>query len=96
MTPLWSAILLILAGGFFFVLLPVGLMAFYSYGGRESVTCPETKGAAQVGLDGGCAARSSIFGRLKLRVRSCSLWPERRACGQDCLRSLAAQDRFAA
>ena len=96
MTPLWTAFLLIGAAGFFFVLLPVALMAFYSYGGRESVTCPETGGGAEIGLDGGCAARSSILGRLKLRVRSCSLWPERGNCDQECLRSLAAQDRFAA
>ena len=96
MTPLWTAILLIAATGFFFVILPAALTAFYSYGGRESVTCPETGGTAEVGLDGGCAARSSVFGRLRLRVRSCSLWPERSGCAQDCLESLAARDRFAA
>jgi hypothetical protein len=85
----WMAIVLILAAGAGFVLLPVTLTAFYEYSGRKSVTCPETGGAAEVGLDGGRAARGAVFGRLRLRVESCSLWPERRKCAQACLRSVA-------
>ena len=90
MESLWIVILLILTAGALFVLLPVTLTAFYEYGGRKSVACPEAQRSAEIDLDGGRAARSAVFGRLRLRVNRCSLWPERRGCAQACLRSLEA------
>jgi hypothetical protein len=87
MQSLWLAILLILAAGVIFVLLPVALTTFYDYRRRKSVICPKAGRPAEIGLHAGRAARSAVLGRLRLRVESCSLWPERRGCGEACLRS---------
>ena len=88
MESLWLAILLILAVGVVFVLLPTILSTFYDYRRKRSVICPELQRTAEIGVDAGRAARSSLFGRLRLRVESCTFWPERRGCAQACLRSL--------
>ena len=82
------AVLLILAAGFFFVVLPTVLTTFYDYRRSRSVTCPELGSPADIGVDAGTAARSSMFGRLRLKVVSCTFWPERRGCHEACLRSL--------
>jgi hypothetical protein len=80
-------ILAILAAGALFVLIPVTLTTFDEYRRKKSVICPETGCAAEVGVDAGKAMRSAAFGRLSLRVETCSLWPERKGCDQACLRS---------
>ena len=86
----WLAILLILGAGAIFVLLPTVLTTFYECRQKKSVTCPEMGRPAEIGLDAGLAARSSMFGRVYLKVQSCSFWPERKGCHEDCLRSLEA------
>jgi hypothetical protein len=88
MTSPGLAILLILAAGAVFVLLPTVLSTFYDYRSKRSVICPELRRRAQIGVDAGRAARSSIFGRLRLRVESCTFWPERSGCGEACLQGL--------
>jgi hypothetical protein len=37
-------------------------------------------------LDTRHAMRTALGGRPTLRVARCARWPERQACGQDCLR----------
>lgn len=80
-------ILAIFAAGAFFVLLPVMLTTFYDYRRKKSVVCPEARCAAEVGVDAGKAARGAAFGRLWLKVETCSLWPGREGCDQGCLRT---------
>jgi len=70
-----------------YVLVPVAADAFRRFRTRRSLRCPETGREAEVGIDAGRAALTSAFGRALLRVKSCSLWPERKACAQDCVRS---------
>ena len=84
----WLAILLILAAGALFVVLPTVLSTFFEYRSKRSVICPELRRSAKIGVDAGRAARSSMFGRLRLRVESCPFWPERGGCDQACLRDL--------
>ncbi len=60
------------------------------YRGTRVVTCPETQGPAAVRLDLAHATLSSATGDTELRVRSCSDWPERRECGQTCLKELSS------
>ena len=84
----WLAVLLILTAGAVFVLLPTMLTTLYEYREKKSVTCPEMGRTAEIGVDAGRAARSSMFGRLRLKVQSCTFWPERKGCHEDCLRSL--------
>ena len=83
----WTIIIGILALGALYVLLPVVLTTFLRYRGRKALTCPETGQTAEVGLDAARAAAGSAFGKLALRVKSCSLWPERAGCARRCLES---------
>lgn len=70
--------------------LAVGLVArsYFRLKGTRLVTCPETKKPAAVELDLRYAAATSAFGRPHLRLKDCSRWPERQACGQTCLAQL--------
>jgi hypothetical protein len=93
----WLAILLILAAGAIFVLLPTVLSTFYEYRRKRSVMCPELGRSAEIGVDAGRAARSSMFGRLRLKVESCTFWPERTGCDESCLGDIEpASPRFPA
>jgi hypothetical protein len=80
--------MLILAAGAVFVVLPTALTTFFDYRSKKSVICPELGRTAKVGVDAGKAVRTSLFGRIRLRVESCSFWPARRGCDQACLGSL--------
>jgi hypothetical protein len=79
----------------------LGLAAFYVLGptlgnefrkarGKRMVTCPETNRPAAVELDAPHVALASAFGHVDLRLSACSRWPERRGCGQECLRQIEA------
>ena len=70
-----------------YVLVPVAADTFRRYRTKKSLRCPETGREAEVGIDAGRAALTSAFGRALLRVKNCSLWPERKECAQDCVRS---------
>lgn len=84
MTP-WIVVAVI-ALGVVYVLLPVTLEVFARYCRRKFLNCPLTAEEAWVLLDARRAALSAAFGPPSRRVRSCSLWPARAACGRDCLR----------
>jgi hypothetical protein len=81
----WLAIAAIITVAVCYVLLPLGADTYRRFRGRKSLRCPETGSEAEVDLDAGRAALSSAFGRVLLRVRNCSLWPQRKACAQECV-----------
>jgi hypothetical protein len=56
--------------------------------GDRVITCPESKKTAVVRLDAGHAAWTDLRGEMKLRLESCSRWPERADCGRECLREV--------
>ena len=58
---------------------------YLRYRDRRNVHCPETRGEALIGVDVKHAVLAHAAGNPGLRLRSCSLWPERRACAQACL-----------
>jgi hypothetical protein len=63
--------------------------ALRRYRALKALRCPETGGAVGVIIDAHHAAFTAALmapGEPKLRVQQCSNWPERAACGQDCLR----------
>jgi hypothetical protein len=62
------------------------LVRWYRLRGARVVTCPETDAPAGVAVD---AVHAAIHGG-KLRLESCSRWPERQGCGQECLRQMEA------
>lgn len=57
-----------------------------AYRGTRLVACPETKRPAAVELDS-LRAALAVFGDQPgaLRLSSCSRWPEKAGCGQECL-----------
>jgi hypothetical protein len=59
--------------------------AWLVYRGTRIVVCPETREMVAVEVDARHAALSAPQGRPQLRLESCTRWPERQACGQECL-----------
>jgi hypothetical protein len=54
--------------------------------GARLITCPENQARSAVEVDAGHAA--ATFLHPELRLQSCSRWPERQGCGQECLRQI--------
>ena len=71
-------------------LVVLGARTWFKYRGTRVVTCPETKGPAAVRVDIAHAAKTLAANDPELRLRSCSHWPERGECGQQCLAQIAA------
>lgn len=71
----------------FFSMVPTiwGLSILSRYRGDRLVTCPETHNTAVVELDASHAASSGVLGHEDLRLKSCTRWPERADCDEDCL-----------
>ncbi len=80
----WLILPAIAALAIVYVLLPVGLTTFSRYRRQLNLRCPETGEEAGLLFHAGRAGLSACFGRPALSVRNCSLWPERRGCGQEC------------
>jgi hypothetical protein len=85
---LWLAVLLAVAlAGIAIVRLS---SAWLRYRGARAITCPENHLAAGISLDAGHAALSGFAGSPDLRLSSCTRWPERAGCGQQCLAQIEA------
>ena len=80
----------LLAAAFVAVLLGRQALAWWRFRGQRVIVCPETHSAAGVVVDARHAAASSILGAPELRLASCSRWPERAGCGQECLGQIAS------
>lgn len=87
-----SAGLLIAAAAALIVVLLVLRLArtYFHMRGARVVTCPENQHKAGVELDARAAAFSGVLHAPALRLRSCTRWPEKQDCGQECLRQVAA------
>lgn len=72
--------------GMLFVVLPVVADTFSRLRRRRVVTCPETRGEAEIKLDAPGAAFWSAFGKRLLRVKNCTLWPRKQGCQEACLK----------
>jgi hypothetical protein len=74
----------------YFALRPL-VRTWFLYRGTRVITCPETGKPAAVEVDAllSAASRASL-GSPMLRLASCSRWPERQACGQECLAEIEA------
>jgi hypothetical protein len=71
------------------VLVVVGLRralrTYLKFRGKRLVSCPETHQPAAVRVATGKAAFKATLGDGQLRLSECSRWPEKEACGQECL-----------
>jgi hypothetical protein len=84
-----------IAGAAILLVLLVVLGRFFSrtylkFRGDRVITCPESQQPAGVTVDLRHALLMTIEGRPDLRLKSCSRWPERQDCGQQCLRQIEA------
>jgi len=61
---------------------------WWKYRGQRVVRCPENQRPAGVAVDAGRAALSGLGSRPRLRLNTCSRWPEKAGCGQECLRQI--------
>jgi hypothetical protein len=60
------------------------------YRGRRLIQCPENLRPAGVVVDAKHAAATAIGWAPELRLSSCTRWPERHNCGQECLSQVQA------
>ncbi len=69
-----------------FISLIMAARTYLKYRGKRLVTCPETRDPAAVHVNAGKAARDVLEGKhVRIHLDQCSCWPERKACGQECL-----------
>ncbi len=59
--------------------------AYFRLRGTRVVTCPQDRSTAAVEINAGKAARRAIVGSPAFALTACSHWPERQACGRQCL-----------
>jgi hypothetical protein len=71
------------------VLVVVGLRralrTYLKFRGKRLVSCPETHQPAAVRAATGKAAFKATLGDGQSRLSECSRWPEKEACGQECM-----------
>jgi hypothetical protein len=75
--------------------IPVGLSLAPVWRGRrgsKQVRCPLSGGCCSIALDPWHAVRMHALGEYELRVRSCTGWPERCDCAQECLAQIAVRN----
>jgi hypothetical protein len=61
------------------------LRGWFGYRGTRLVRCPETRNTVAVRLDAWRAAVTAAGDRPVLKLTSCTRWPERQDCGQECI-----------
>ncbi len=64
------------------------VQVYRARGGTRQVTCPETHDRATVRMDALHCASSALQGTEYLRLSTCSRWPEKKDCDQDCVYEL--------
>lgn len=69
------------------------LRVYFRFRGVRLVNCPETAQSAAVEVNARNAALTTGLGDVHLHLKSCSRWPERKGCGQDCLSQIEGCSR---
>jgi hypothetical protein len=64
------------------------LRTYFKFRGKRIVSCPETHEPAAVSVAAGKAAAQAAVGAPHLALSDCSRWPEKEACGQECLEQI--------
>lgn len=80
-------IILFLIGAILLVALPLGvsLQAYLRNRGRRRVICPDNGDSVTVELDNKYAFSTALRGQEHDRLHTCTRWPEKGDCGQECL-----------
>jgi len=66
------------------------LWSWWKFRGLRVVNCPENRQPVGVVVDAGHVAATALAGAPQLRLTSCTRWPERAGCGQQCLSQVEA------
>ena len=66
----------------------IAVRLYAKYRGKRLIVCPETHECAAVNVDAIHTAVSGAFDTPDLRLSSCTRWPERAGCGQECLQQI--------
>lgn len=81
----WTVVPSLVVLAVVFVVIPVGLAAFFYYRYPRLVRCPLAAEDAVIRVDARRAGLAAAVGAVALRVTSCTFWPDRLQCGQACL-----------
>jgi hypothetical protein len=68
--------------------LAMSLQNYYRNRGRQSAICPENGEPVDVEMDNKYAFWTAWRGQEHTRLQSCTRWPEKGDCGQECLAQL--------
>lgn len=74
-----------------YLLVQKPLREYFRMRGARVVACPENQQTVAVRVDAGHAALTAAGGHERLRLESCTRWPEKAGCGQECLTQIEAQ-----
>lgn len=77
-------ILITVLAAFYFVV-PFVAGTYLKFRGKRVITCPETRKPAGVEVDTVHAALTAAYTHPDLRLKTCTRWPEKKDCGQECL-----------
>ncbi len=77
--------LLVVLGAFSLRRFRVALKELRRYWGKMVITCPENQEKAAVDVAKSRAALGAMVGQPHLELCSCTRWPEKQDCGQECL-----------
>ena len=91
MTTLLYLVVVLVAAGLLYALLRRPVSEYYRMRGTRVIACPENEQPAAVTVDARRAALTAAAGHERLRLDSCSRWPEKAGCGQECLKQIEAQ-----
>jgi hypothetical protein len=80
-------LILFFIGAILLVALPIGvsLQSYFRNRGRRTVVCPDNHEPVTVEIDNKFAFATALRGQEHERLHSCSRWPEKGECGQECL-----------
>jgi hypothetical protein len=88
MTVVWGVAIVVLA--VLVIALGRAVRLWWAYRGARVITCPENQRPAGVSVDAAHLAAKPFAKTPELRLSSCSRWPERAGCGQECLKQIEA------
>jgi len=83
-------VLVIMTAVVLFIGISRALWTYLKFRGKRVIVCPETHQPAAVRVAAGKAALEAAVGNEQLRLSECSRWPEREACGQECMAQIQA------
>ncbi|HUB79749.1 MAG TPA: hypothetical protein VMB03_13175 [Bryobacteraceae bacterium] len=88
MAIVWGVAIVVLAG--LVIIVGRAIRLWWTWRGARVIGCPENHRPAGVFVDAAHVAANPFGKSPDLRLSSCSRWPERAACGQECLKQIEA------